>query len=175
MRNEKERTKGGGAVAEFDWETVYLQNADLVRRFLFSRCRDRILAEDLTSETFLEAYRCRERYDGTCKLSVWLCQIAKHLLYRHWAAEAKRIAASELSEEETRSPSAEDVAVQRETADRMTRKLNALDPDTRRAVLLRTEEGLAFREIGRRLGKSEVWARVSVHRVLKKWKEEEKP
>ena len=167
--------KGGGAVAEFDWETVYLQNADLVRRFLLSRCRDRTLAEDLTSETFLEAYRYRARYDGTCKLSVWLCQIAKHLLYRHWAAEAKRIAVAELSEEEARAPSAEDVAVQRETADRMTRKLNALDPDTRRAVLWRSEEGLAFREIGRRLGKSEVWARVTVHRVLKKWKEEEKP
>jgi len=158
----------------FDWETVYRQNAELVRRFLISRCRDRALAEDLTSETFLEAWRCRDRYDGTCKLSVWLCQIAKHLLYRHWAAEAKRIAVSQLSEEEVKSPSAEEIAVRRESAARAEAKLNALDPSLRRAVLWRIEEGLSYREIGRRLGKSEVWARVSVHRVLKKWKEEEK-
>ena len=159
---------------EFDWETVWRQNADLVRRFLYSRCRDRCLAEDLTSETFLEAWRCRERYDGSCKLSVWLCQIARHLLYRHWAAEAKRIAASELSEEDVGSPSAEEIAVRRESVRLAAEKLNALDPAVRRAVLWRVGEGLAYREIGRRLGKSEVWARVNVHRVLKKWKEEEK-
>lgn len=24
------------------------------------------------------------RFDGSCKTSTWLCQIAKHLLYQHW-------------------------------------------------------------------------------------------
>ena len=160
-----------------DWEKLYRQNADLVFRFLMSRCHDRHLAEDLTSDTFLEAWRCRERYDGSCKVSVWLCQIARHLLYRHWAKEARETAAEEALRMETEAgePSAEDSVLRRETVSEAWAMLAGLSGEARRAVLLRTEEGLSFRQIGERLGRSEVWARVSVHRVLKKWKEEEKP
>jgi len=48
------------------------------------------LAKDLTQETFLKAYESMERFDGSCKISTWLCQIAKHLLYRHWEREGVR-------------------------------------------------------------------------------------
>ena len=41
----------------FDWEKIYLQNAELVYRFLLSRCHDKYLAEDLSSETCLAAHR----------------------------------------------------------------------------------------------------------------------
>lgn len=74
----------------FDWGKIYLQNADLVYRFLLSRCHDKYLAEDLTSETFLQAHRCQNRYNGACKLSVWLCQIEKHLLYQHYEKQKRQ-------------------------------------------------------------------------------------
>ena len=160
---------------DFDWEKLYRQNADTVYRFLLSRCRDRALAEDLTADTFLEAWRCRERYDGSCKVSVWLCQIARHLLYRHWAAEAKRAAAAEAlrMEAEAGEASAEDSVMRRETVGEIGIRLAALNPEARRAVLLRTQDGLSFRQIGEKLGRSEVWARVTVHRALKKLREGE--
>ena len=158
---------------DLDWEKLYRRNADLVFRFLMSRCHDRSLAEDLTADTFLEAWRCRERYDGSCKISVWLCQIARHLLYRHWAKEAREAAAREALtlKAETNEPSAEDSLLRREEASEARALLSGLSGEVRRAVLLRTEEGLSFRQIGERLGRSEVWARVTVHRALKKLRE----
>lgn len=64
-------------------EELYKQNVRIVYHFLFSLCHDSGLAEELTQETFFQAYRSLERYDGSCKISSWLCQIAKHLFYQH--------------------------------------------------------------------------------------------
>ena len=72
-------------------DKLYQQNARIVYRFLYSVCHDKQLAEDLTQETFLEAYKSIERFDGSCKISSWLCQIAKHLLYRHYQKTKREI------------------------------------------------------------------------------------
>ena len=66
-----------------DMDLVYQQHAQTVYRFLLSQCRDPGLAEELTQETFYQAIRFVDRFDGTCKVSTWLCQIAKHQLYHH--------------------------------------------------------------------------------------------
>ena len=50
-------------------DKLYQQNARVVYRFLYSVCHDKQLAEDLTQETFLEAYKSIERFDGSCKIS----------------------------------------------------------------------------------------------------------
>ncbi len=146
-----------------DWERIYLQNADLVYRFLLPRCHDKYLAEDLTSETFLEAYRCYPRYNGSCKLSVWLCQIGKHLLYRHYT---KHPGEYPLGEQLT-SSSAEEIVVRREVLRTLEERLSALPPPMRDVVRLRVAENLSFAEIGKRMDKNEVWARVTFHRAKK--------
>lgn len=40
------------------------------------------MAEELTQETFYRAIKSANGYDGTCKVSTWLCQIAKHLWHQ---------------------------------------------------------------------------------------------
>lgn len=40
--------------------------------------RDRQLAEDLTQETLLEAWRSLARFDGRCRFSTWLYGILRH-------------------------------------------------------------------------------------------------
>lgn len=65
-------------------DEIFQQNAKIVYHFLYSMCRDESLTEDLTQETFLKAIESIHRFDGSCKISTWLCQIAKHLLYQHW-------------------------------------------------------------------------------------------
>jgi RNA polymerase sigma-70 factor (ECF subfamily) len=39
-------------------------------------------AEELTQETFYRAMLSINTYNGNCKMSTWLCQIAKHLWYQ---------------------------------------------------------------------------------------------
>lgn len=52
--------------------------------YLLSRCGDRTLAEELTSETFLGAVRaCRKEYAPTVSTG-WLIGVARHKLADHW-------------------------------------------------------------------------------------------
>ena len=63
-----------------DMDAVYRAHAQTVYKFLLVQCHDPDLAEELTQETFYQAVRSIGRFDGSCKLSVWLCQIAKPLM-----------------------------------------------------------------------------------------------
>ena len=95
-----------------DLDTVYRQHAQTVYKFLLSQCRDPQTAEELTQETFYQAVRSIDRFDGSCKVSVWLCQIAKHLWYQHLRKANRE---TELPEEAELPlvPSAEEEAVSR--------------------------------------------------------------
>ena len=42
--------------------------------------------------------RTSKKYDGSCKVSTWLCQIAKHLWYREMERRSKR-GTSELTDQ----------------------------------------------------------------------------
>jgi len=60
-----------------DMDSIYSEHAKLVYKFLISLCHETDTAEELTQETFYQAVRCANKYNGNCKVSTWLCQIAK--------------------------------------------------------------------------------------------------
>ena len=64
-----------------DFEKLYRDYADTVKRFLISLTGSVDLSEELMQETFYQAIMSINRYNGNCKMSVWLCQIAKHRYY----------------------------------------------------------------------------------------------
>ena len=66
-----------------DLEQIYRQNADIVYRFLIAKTGSLELAEELTQETFYQAVRSIDRYDGTSRISTWLCGIARNVLLTH--------------------------------------------------------------------------------------------
>lgn len=145
-------------------DELYRQNAQIVYHFLYSRCRDRVLSEDLMQETFLQAIKSIDHYDGSCKISTWLCQIAKHLLYQYWARN-NRIQLEELDEMMEAANDTERQALGRiELAD-IWDKLQNLPLEMRRVVQLRALSDLSYKEIGNTLGKSENWARVTFYRA----------
>lgn len=73
-----------------DIEKAYTRHARDVYRFLLSLSHDEDLAEELTQETFFRAMKTIGNYDGSCKLSVWLCQIARHLWYQWLEKHARQ-------------------------------------------------------------------------------------
>ena len=145
-----------------DMDAVYRQYAQTVYHFLLSQTHDEALAEELTQETFYQAIRSIERFDGSCKLSVWLCQIAKHLWYRHLRKARRETALETLPEEIV--PSAEEAALSSSGQIQLLKRVHALPPDQKEVVYLRSFGGLSFREIADVLGRTEVWARVTFHR-----------
>ena len=144
-----------------DMSRLYQQHAQTVYKFLLAQCRDAHLAEELTQETFDPAIRSVDRFNGSCKVSVWLCQIAKHLWYQHLRKHRREAAEGP---PETVLPSAEEETLAQEGQLELLRKIHALSPDAREVVYLRSFGGLSFREIGDVCGRTETWARVTFYR-----------
>ncbi len=145
-------------------EELYKQNSKIVYHFLYSMCKDESLAEELMQETFLKAFESLERFDGSCKISTWLCQIARHLLYQHWAKVNKEYVA-EMDEQIVAEENTEMQAINRVEIADVWDKLQQMPDDVRQVVSLRVMSDLSFREIGSILGKSENWARVTFFRA----------
>ncbi len=148
---------------EKDMEQVYQEYAQTVYKFLFSQTRNAELAEELTQETFYQAVRSVDRFDGSCKISVWLCQIAKHIWYRHQKKHHREIAAEE-DVFEVPLPSVEEEIVEKQGQVALLKKIHALPDPAREVVYLRAFGGLSFQEIGDVMGKTENWARVTFYR-----------
>lgn len=143
---------------------LYKHNFQIVYHFLYSRCKDEYLAEDLMQETFLRAFVSLERYDGSCKISTWLCQIAKHILYQYWA-KTRRESTVELNDQFVSYSNTEQQAINRIELLDIWDKLQELSEPMRQVMLLRVMSDLPYKEIGAILGKSENWARVTFFRV----------
>lgn len=140
----------------------------MVYKFLLSLCYEEELAEELTQETFYQAVRSVDRYDGSCKVSTWLCQIAKHLWYQEMERR-KRKGTSELTAdmESLEKPVEEQLIVKEEKME-LFRKVHVLDEISKEIVLLRVTGAFSFKEIAELFGKNENWARVTYYRAKQK-------
>ena len=73
-----------------DFEKIYQEHGKTVYSFLLSLSHDEHLSEELTQETMFRAIMNFNSFRGDCKLSVWLCQIAKNLYYE-WYNKNRKI------------------------------------------------------------------------------------
>ena len=130
-----------------DLEQIYRQNADIVYRFLIAKTGSLELAEELTQETFYQAVRSIDRYDGTSRISTWLCGIARNVLLTH--LRKNRNTTLPLEEQiELAVASAEDVVIRKTDLQTLLEKIKSLPEDSREILQLRIIGGLHFREIG---------------------------
>lgn len=152
----------------FEMDAAYREYAVMVYKFLLSLCYEEELAEKLTQETFYQAVRSVDRYDGSCKVSTWLCQIAKHLWYREMERR-KRKGTSELTAdmESLEKPVEEQLTLKEEKME-LFRKVHVLDEISKEIVLLRVTGAFSFKEIAELFGKNENWARVTYYRAKQK-------
>lgn len=148
-------------------EKIYDEHAKTVYYFLLSLCHNPHTAQDLTQETFLRAYQSMNRFDGSCKLSVWLCQIAKHLWYQYLEKHKHEV----LKTQEDTAELALDAETQvfaKYDLIQVLKELHNLPEQMREVLYIKMSSELTFREIGEILGKSENWARVTYFRGKEK-------
>ena len=151
-----------------DMDSVYREYVTVVYKFLLSLCYEEDMAEELTQETFYQAVRSANRYDGSCKVSTWLCQIANHLWYQE-VEQRKRKGTSPLTEDIlSKDMPVEDRFNIREEKRELFRKVHVLDETAKEVVLLRVTGAFSFKEIGELFGKNENWARVTYYRAKQK-------
>lgn len=155
-------------------EEIYRQHAQTVYRYLCSLTGDEDLSEELTQETFAQAVSSIGRFDGSCKVSTWLCAIAKNQLMAYRRRHPLQDSLDELAETGTApagtAPSPEEETVAAEYKRRLYAAIHESPEPAREVLYLRLLGGLSFREIGDVLGQSENWARVTFYRGKEKLK-----
>lgn len=153
-------------------EELYNDYFHDVYLYIRSLSADEHLAEDITQETFFKAMKSVDSFRGDCDIRVWLCQIAKNLLFTH-NKKQKRFTGEEVPEtvpdntvrvDELLENSAQSMEVHR--------VLHTLSEPYKEVFTLRVFGELSFRQIGEIFGKTESWARVTFHRAKLKIIEE---
>ena len=151
-------------------DAVYKEYASQVYKYLLSLCHNEDMAEEMTQETFCRAVKSIKNYDGSCKLYVWLCQIAKHVWYGE--LEKKKKSTCLLDENVSDKTDVENDAVLQNEKMELFKAMQQFDPIRREVVYLRLTGEFSFKEIGEILGQSESWARVTFYRAKQKLREE---
>ena len=150
-----------------EFEEIFQTYTDVVFRFLLSHCGDESLAEELTCETFYQAYVHIGQFRGECRVETWLCQIAKHALYRE-QKRRRRLVSGEALEQAPGDDSPFQAVADREQALQIRRHLHLLKEPYREVFMLRILGDLSFREIADVCGRSESWAKVTFYRAKSK-------
>jgi RNA polymerase sigma-70 factor (ECF subfamily) len=167
-----------GVISELDDidELVRLHQAR-IRRFVTFSTGDADLAETITQDTLLRAYRGRESFRGDCSLSTWLTGIAinvtrDHLRsgrYKFW----KHLKATALDVHEMASflpseaVSPERRVLAKERIKELYAVLEGLSYNQRTIFLMKFSEEMSVDEISEILGMAVNTVRTHLHRALK--------
>ena len=152
---------------------IYQEYARPVYLYLQSLCHDEKLAEDLTQETFYRAMKTIHSFRGDCRLITWLCQISKHVWYQELEKRKKRGIIQPLDENIPAAvPDASGAMESDEGRISLFQAMQGLDSTVREVVYLRVMGDLSFQQIGKILGRTENWARVTFYRAKEKLRKE---
>lgn len=150
-----------------DFEAVYVRYFDSVYRYVFSLCRDRAAAEEITQEAFFRAMEHIDRFEEKCTLYVWLCQIAKNTLFTYEKRQKRCISEEDAGLSQWPEPGFEGEILDKETAWRLHQLLHRLSEPYKEVFSLRVFGELPFSQIGELFGKSDSWARLIFYRAKK--------
>src|SRR6187455_965820 len=163
--------------ARLDRQFSELYRAHLrdVYSYAYYRVGDHHDAEDLTEQTFLQAYRHFERAvresDGR-PLRPWLIRIAHNLAANLYRDRARK---PQTPIEDTTVISAthttEDLVEGRDELARILEGVKELPDDRREALIMRFALGMDNREIARAMGRTDGATKVLIHRAIKQLEE----
>jgi RNA polymerase sigma-70 factor (ECF subfamily) len=153
-----------------DFEEIYTEFFIDVYKYVLSLCRNETIAEEVTQETFFKAMRRIDKFNGSCKIYVWLCQIAKNT-YFSLLKKQKRIAPEIDMDFPDIASDLEKNYCDKEAAAQLHILLHDLDEPYKEVFTLRVFGELQFSQIGELFGKTDSWARLIFFRAKKQLKE----
>ena len=155
-------------------EEIYQEYYTTVYKYLFCLTQNSDISEELTQETFTEAIEDIKKFRGECKLSVWLCQIAKHLWYKELKKKDKnnKISFENVTDSMLYNDTLEETICAKEEKLKLFKDMQKLDEKARKVVYLRAIGNLSYEEIAEILGKTSNWSRVMYYRAKQKLRED---
>ncbi len=154
-----------------EFSALYQAHLKDVYSYAYYRVGNHHDAEDLTTQTFIQAYRHFERAqresDGR-PLRPWLIRIAHNLAANHFRNRSRR---PQTPIDDTTMLSAlhttEDLVEGRDELKRILEGVEQLSGDRREALIMRFALGMDNREIARALGRTDGATKVLLHRAVK--------
>jgi RNA polymerase sigma-70 factor (ECF subfamily) len=163
--------------AKLDAEFSDLYRAHLrdVYSYSYYRVGNHHDAEDLTEQTFLQAYRHFERAQRESNgrpLRPWLIRIAHNLAANYYRDRSRKPQtpiedAGVLAEPHT----TETLVEHRDDLNRILERIQDLPDDRREALIMRFALGMDNREIARALGRTDGATKVLLHRAIRQLEE----
>ena len=166
----------GKAALDRAFEDLYREHLRDVYSYCYYRIGNHHDAEDLTEQTFLQAYRhferARRESDGR-PLRPWLIRIAHNLAANYHRDQSRRPTAALDNVEPIEHPhGTEQVVEGRERMRAVMAGIDRLSDDRREALIMRFSLGMSNREIARALGRTDGATKVLIHRAIKQLEEE---
>ncbi len=159
-----------------NFDAMVQLNHQKLFRFLLSSLGDRDLAETLTQECLLKAYKARATFQGKAQISTWLTAIAVNLVRDHFRSRRwtfwKRIKSDSIELADIsewlpdRTSSAEAILVARAQVRAVSHAVSTLPSSQRTVFLLRYVEEFNLNEIGQSTGMSVSKVKSQLHRAL---------
>jgi len=152
-------------------EEIYNNYFKDVYFFIYSLSKDKHIAEDVTSETFLKAIKSIESFKGNCDIKTWLFQIAKNSYYSHVRKHKNLVDIDSVPEQKDDTDIEKSVFSSEESME-IHEILHDLSEPYKEVFSLRVFGELSFKQIGSLFGKTDNWACVTFHRARNKIREE---
>ncbi|MDR1643105.1 MAG: sigma-70 family RNA polymerase sigma factor [Clostridiales bacterium] len=147
-----------------DFGEIYAKHFTFVYRFALALCMDKSFAEEITQETFFKALKSIGKFNGSCRLEVWLCQIARNTFL---TLVKKKRKFCKLEEDMPSSLNLESDVLDKEESKRIHVALHELGEPFKEVFTLRIFGELPYAQIGELFGKTDSWARVVYYRAKK--------
>src|SRR6188472_937768 len=163
------------AKLDADFSELYKAHLKDVYSYAYYRIGNHHDAEDLTEQTFLQAYRhfARAQQESQGRpLRPWLIRIAHNLAANYYRDRSRKPQtnlddAGVLAEPHT----TETLVEHRDDLNRILEKIEDLPDDRREALIMRFALGMDNREIARALGRTDGATKVLLHRAIKQLEE----
>ena len=158
-----------------DFSELYRTHLRDVYSYSYYRTGNHHDAEDLTEQTFLQAYRHFERAQRESNgrpLRPWLIRIAHNLAANYYRDRARR-PQTQLEDAAVISAPHDTLSIVegREELEHVLAGVAALPDDRREALIMRFALDMDNKEIARALGRSEGATKVLLHRAIKQLEE----
>jgi len=159
------------ATLDGQFSELYRDHLRDVYSYSYYRTGNHHDAEDLTEQTFLQAYRHFERAQRESKgrpLRPWLIRIAHNLAANYYRDRSRRPQTQLEDASLISAPHDTETLVEgREELQAVLAGVASLPDDRREALIMRFALGMDNREIARTLGRSEGATKVLIHRAIR--------
>ncbi len=131
---------------EAAFATIVRAHEQLIFNFILRDVRDRGVAEDLTQDVFLRAWRALPTFGFRSPLTTWLYQVARNIVIDHRRFLSRRISEIELVPELVPATGDEGLEIG-EKMETLWAAIEALDVNLKLPLLLRDVAGQSYNEI----------------------------